>query len=153
MSKEIPLTQGKVALVDDEDYEWLTQWKWHYSARGYAVRSCREPKPQSVRMHRVIVGAEPSEEVDHINGDKLDNRRCNLRKCTHAENMRNMKFRDGVSHKGIKRHKSKWAAQITVNGKHIYLGLFNTEVEAAKAYDAAAREHFAEFAKTNFHQA
>ena len=84
--KEIPLTRGKFALVDDEDYEWLSQWKWYCSTTGYAVRGC---KNRILYMHREIAKTKPGMLTDHINRNKLDNRKENLRFCSHRENMKN----------------------------------------------------------------
>ncbi len=160
MVKEIPLTQGKVALVDDADYEWLSQWRWHYSpdgCTGYARRTKsrqERDKPTIPRMHRIILSAPSDMEVDHINGDGLDNRRCNLRLCTKTENRRNKRKQKGnysSSHKGVRwspeRH--KWKAQIQVDHKQHVLGCFNTELKAAEAYNEAALRFFGEFARLN----
>ena len=155
--KEIKLTQGKVALVDDADYEWLSSWKWcaNRSHRGwYATRDCYDGPHTRVRMHRVIMDAQPGEQVDHINGNGLDNRRENLRICSHSENQHNAAKRRGCSsrYKGIYWHKGhgKWVARVWLTGSQHSLGLFTDEVEAARVYDDAAREKFGEFARLNF---
>lgn len=99
------------------------------------------------------MGAAKNEEVDHINGDTLDNRRCNLRLCRRIQNARNVKKKSGSSqYKGVTwlRWCERWMARITVNYRQIILGYFTDETKAAKAYDEAARKHFGEFAKTNF---
>ncbi len=156
--KEIQLTQGKVAIVDDDQYEALSRHKWcvhNWDGYWYAERGAqRDGRWMTEKMHRVIMNAPNGIEVDHINGDGLDNCRANLRLATHAENMYNQRpRRDGTSqYKGIywdKQHRA-WRAQIMVDGHNIYLGDFNDEKDAAHTYDAAARRYFGEFAKTNF---
>jgi hypothetical protein len=150
MSKQIQLSMGKFAIVDDDDYEWLIQWKWSYDGR-YAQRRV------GIRMHRVIVQASDGIEVDHINGDPLDNRRCNLRAANSTQNKCNCGKRNmpTTSHyKGVSWHMQRkcWVAQIAIDRRHIYLGLFQSEIEAAKAYDDAARHYHGAFARTNFEE-
>lgn len=158
--REIPLTQGKVALVDEADFEWLSQWKWYAKLKKssgyfYARRNDKKGAKHSViELHRAIMGLQGGDRrnVDHINHDTLDNRRSNLRVCTSAQNTRNSRRRsDNLSgFKGVHFHSSsqKWAAQIRVNGKAIHLGLRDTPAEAHKLYCTAAKEHFGEFAWT-----
>lgn len=159
--REIPLTQGKVALVDDEDYELLSAHKWyaqrdHKWDRWYALRhSRREGTRTIVRMHREILGLSPGDgmETDHRNGDGLDNRRDNLRVATHAQNGANRKPNRN-SHSGVKGvcwHKrcGRWCARIRVGGAVVHLGYFATKEQAAEAYQHAAEQHFGDFA---FHQ-
>jgi len=155
--KEIPLTQGKVALVDDEDYEELNKHKWCAQKTGkafYAVRNVgKRPHQKHVYMHRQILNAPPGVECDHRNGNGLDNRRCNLRICTSGQNKMNQRPRGGTSQfKGVRWHRQakRWQAEIMINSKHRYLGLFADETDAARTYDVAARELFGEFARTNF---
>lgn len=157
MAREIPLTRGLVAIVDDEDYEWLSQWKWCADtpsrARSYARRRERARAP-AIYMHRIIVGAERGQFVDHINGNPLDNRRANLRLCSRAENNRNQtRLTPGKSsaYKGVcwDKREGRWKSCITLGEKHRHIGYFATEVEAARAYDAKAIELFGEFACTN----
>jgi hypothetical protein len=157
--KEIPLTQGKIALVDDEDYPYLSAFNWCATKdrnKWYAVRSFRRNGKQvRVRMHMVILKAPAGLEVDHKNGNGLDNRRDNLRLATRSQNKRNGIKLEGTSsiYKGVSWRKNlgKWQAIIYLP-KLTYLGSFNDEIEAARAYDAAAREHFGEFARLNFPQ-
>ncbi len=155
MSIEIPLTQGKFAIVDDDD-EWIGKWKWYYSTHrgGRAERCFRTAgKRNTLFMHRVILDAPDGLQVDHINHDGLDNRRSNLRLCTNAQNNMNRTKLEGCSskYKGVSWHrqKMKWQARITLNGKLKHLGWFSSEEEAARAYDKAAKEHFGDFAKIN----
>lgn len=153
-TKLIALTQGKFAIVDADDYDFLMQWKWWYAKGTYAARSVGGRRNKKILfMHRLILNTPEDKFTDHINGNKLDNRRKNLRHCTHQQNMSNMKNRIGGTskYKGVYWHKGgkKWAANVTVNYKNIHLGLFVSEIEAASAYNEAALQYFKEFAKLN----
>lgn len=159
--KEILLANGRgVALVDDEDYDWLMQWKWHLDNHGYAKRtrwSKQDDKKTCVgiRMHRVILGITNSQvKVDHINSNRLDNQRKNLRIATNSQNAMNRRPKNGSSSqfKGVGWHKAaqKWCAYIAHNRRSIYLGVFNSEMEAARARDKAAKLYHGDFAKLNF---
>lgn len=151
--KTIPLTQGKVTIVDDEDYSSLAQWKWCYSSNGYAERSSPRPK-KILYMHRVITNTPKGMQTDHINGDRLDNRRSNLRVCSSAENRCNTgKMSTNKSgYKGViwDKKSEKWMSRICFRGKQIYLGLFVDVIQAAEACDAAVKKLHGEFAKLNF---
>lgn len=159
--KEIPLTRGKVALVNDEDYEVLGKHKWTAHSCGYAYREVKGPGVArvAVLMHRVIVELASGSpipakmQVDHINGDRLDNTRANLRLATQSQNNANSKKRAGRSrYRGIAWYKpyEKWMVRLTNEGKNYFLGYYHDEQDAARAYDKAAREHFGEFARLNF---
>lgn len=147
----LPLEDGKVIIIDASDYATVCGYEWYLSNKGYAVAGGGTTK---VSMHRLILGLEGSQpHVDHINGVPFDNRRCNLRICTHAENLRNTKKQKDCTsiYKGVHKDANEnWVAAITFNGKKRYLDRFDHEDDAAKAYDEAACELFGEFAKLNF---
>jgi len=158
--RRIPLTQGKYAIVDPEDFERLNKHKWHAVKNGntfYAIR-CFGPakKTTYIRMHREIINPPDHLVVDHINHNGLDNRKANIRPATRAQNNYNRLIvkRKGLSskYKGVawKKEKKKWRAQMHFNGKLIFLGYFKEEIKAAKAYDKAAKKHYGQFACLNF---
>jgi len=158
VSRTIVLTQGQVAIVDDEDFEWLNRHKWTYlpsTHTGYAHRRVYQKREyiKDILMHRVILNAPPGMQTDHRNMNGLDNRRVNLRMCTNSQNHMNTRKRSNcVSiYKGVSWHKlaGKWRAQIKANNRRKHLGLFNSEEEAALAYDIAALKFFSEFARLN----
>jgi hypothetical protein len=148
--KTIPLTKGKVAIVDDEDFEALSAHKW-YAIKGgtrfYAVRS--SGKPTKIKMHRAIMQPRDGMDIDHISGDGLDNRRENLRVATRSQNMMNVGVRknNNLGVKGVRLHQGKYEARIQINGRLKYLGRFPAIPEAAAAYAAAAQIHHGEFAR------
>jgi hypothetical protein len=138
MVKEIILSKGKgIVLVDDEDYEWLSRYKWRLHSDGYAIRNHNKT---TVRMHREIMGF-PDGEIDHINRNKLDNRKENLRTVTSSQNKMNRpKQRNNTSGiNGVSWHKlnKKWQATTKIDGKKIHLGLFDDIEDARKAYENA----------------
>lgn len=156
---EIPLTKGYVAIVDDEDAD-LAEYKWRvlvHSNTNYAMRSIKKDgRSASMMFHRVlmekVIGRplEKLEVVDHIDGDGLNNLRSNVRLCTYSQNnMNKHKHKQPIAGmKGITRLKTKkegWQAQIKINGKNVYLGVFPTAEEAYKAYCKVAIELHGEF--------
>lgn len=150
----IPLTQGKFAVVDAEDYERLAQHKWHCRKAKNNFYAFRRKQNKMVSMHREIINAPEGLLVDHIDGNGLNNRKGNVRLCTYAQNACNRRPNRNTrsKYKGVSFHKrdKKWEAQIMWNGKGIYLGRFDNEIEAAVTYDRKAEELFGEFAYLNF---
>lgn len=150
--KAIKLTQNKMAIVDDDDFYSLSQFKWCFqnSPRGYGY-AVRINKKRLIIMHRLIMNAKEGMEVDHINGNTLDNRRCNLRVCSPPENKRNRKINKGSysGYKGVDFKKNRWRARIQINKKSLFLGCFMTKEEAAEAYNIAALKYHKEFACLN----
>jgi hypothetical protein len=150
--REIPLSRGRfIALVDDEDYERIAAHRWHRKGSDafYAVRWV-EGNTRRVRMHREVLGVGSDVIVDHANGDGLDNRKVNLRVCTPADNARNSRALRGQRVKGVQFLDGRWRARVRIDGRLTHIGSFGTAVEAALAYDAAARLHFGEFACVNY---
>jgi hypothetical protein len=149
--REIPLTQGKVALVDDEDFELISQYKWHAQRGGSTWYAYRSSGVKSISMHRQI--AQPPDEkfIDHRDGNGLNNTRKNLRECTNQQNQRNR--RKGATrkspYKGVTSAREKWRADIYSGGVRTALGSFAVPEEAARAYDRAAIAAFGEFAQIN----
>jgi len=153
--KEIPLTQGRVAIVDDRDHERLVAMGNWYAATtrpGHFV-ALTWLNRKNARMHRIILNAPQGLDVDHINHNTLDNQRHNLRLCTHRQNLQNQLKQKGRSskHKGVYWHKNnkRWVAKIKINGLIKSLGCFGNEDDAGNAYNEAAKEHFGEFAYLN----
>jgi len=146
--KRIPLTQGKFSIVDDDDFEWLSKHKWTFN--GYCAY--RKVDDKNVYMHREIMKTPKGMDTDHKNHNRLDNKKENLRIATRSQNSWNKKKMDDNTsgYKGISKKKKKWRARICVDGNHIYLGYYATKIEAALAYDNAARKYHGEFAYTNF---
>ncbi len=155
---EIPLTQGKFALIDDEDYDMVSLFKWYIIKNFntyYAMTKVTINKKRfSILMHRLILNAKPDELSDHKNHNGLDNRRENIRLCTQQQNCMNRKSRINTSsiYKGVYWHKRerRWRAQVKLNNKSFHLGYFYSEIFAAGVYDKKAKELFGEFARLNF---
>lgn len=151
----IPLSLGRFTIIDAEDYDYLSQWKWcSHKTYYYAMRrDYTNGKKSMYRMHRLIMKAKENEYVDHINGNRLDNRKSNLRICNKGENNQNCGLRrnNTSGYKGVswsKKYK-KYNVQININGKRKTVGSYIDPIEAAKAYDEAAFAAYGEFAKTN----
>lgn len=155
-AKLIPLTQGKFAIVDADDYDWLVQYKWHCRRFKNNFYAFRQMHNKAISMHRVIINAPKELLVDHIDCNGLNNRNSNLRLCTYAQNACNKrpKHNSGSKYKGISFHRrdKKWEVQICHNGKFKYLGGYDSEIDAATAYDRKAEQLFGEFAYLNFPQ-
>lgn len=153
MSKEIFLTQGRVAVVDDDWYEYLNQWKWCVSD-GYAVRNGVQQqgkRPPFIRMHRVVNATPDGFDTDHVDHDKLNNQSANLRTATRSQNLANSTWSGNKSGaKGVSFDRGRYRAQLTVNRKKVNLGYFETIQEASDAYWIAAKNLLGEFAMTNF---
>lgn len=154
--REIPLTKGRIALVDEDLYDELSQYKWHCNSNGYAGRRVSvEGRSVIELMHRRVMGLRFGDGlmVDHINLDKTDNRVCNLRVCTHSQNQMNKVSRKGSSSKyrGVGFHKKsgKWMAAIRHNQVREYLGVFEKEEDAAVAYNEASMKYHGEYARLN----
>lgn len=156
--KCIPLTKNEFSLVDDEDFEYLSKFKWHarkskrdstwYAGRGSGPKK----KMITILMHREIMKADNLKQVDHINRNGLDNRKCNLRLCTASQNAAHRKSKLGISKlRGVvwNINSKKWISSIKINGKRIHLGCFQSKINAARAYDNAAKNLFKEFSFLN----
>lgn len=160
---EVALANGGVALIDDADYEAIRPYRWsaHRQSTGHIYAVARTARNNyvrhTIRMHRIILAPAAGLFVDHINGDGLDNRRANLRLCTPSQNSQNQRLRreaatsqfKGVSRTG-KTDQRPWFAAVYVAGVRRFSGLFATEIEAALAYDDAARRLHGDFARVNF---
>lgn len=156
----IPLTQGKIAVVDAADFEALSHWNWfamrshprRANCKWYAAR--RDEQKHWVTMHRMIIGALPGVLIDHRDGDGLNNRRTNIRIASPTGNAQNRRPRVGNTSgfKGVSwdSRAERWHVQIAINGKNTHVGHFDLKEDAARAYDVAALRHFGEFAYLNF---
>ena len=146
----IKLTQSKMASVDDVDYPKLSGIHWHYHKQGYAVSGAGK-----IRMHRMVLGLSngDGQRIDHINHNKLDNRRCNLRLCTPAQNAANSfgqrKSRSGFRGVHWDPHTKNWRVRLMVNGKMYRFGRFKSKVMAAMVYNREALAHYGAFAYVN----
>jgi hypothetical protein len=150
---EILLTKGLKTLVDDNLYEYLSKYKWYAQKTGYKTFVARN---KHLLMHRLIMNVTPDKEIDHVNGNTLDNRINNLRVCSHSQNMLNrhkFNIKNTTSiFKGVhfRYCNNKYCARIGFNNKRIVIGCFENEVDAAIAYDLKAKELFGDFALLNF---
>jgi hypothetical protein len=151
--KKIPLSKGMFALVDDEDFEELNKYRWFSDKAGYIIGHyvvAKGEKRKTVKMHRVLMKTPRGMTVDHINGDKRDNRKKNLRNCSYSENMMN-KGRTSSNTSGFKgvywhNFGKRWCSAIKVQGKKKHIGSFSTKEEAYEAYCKAAKLYHGEFA-------
>jgi hypothetical protein len=159
--KQVPITQGYFALVDEEDFGRVSKFKWTADVRKngvyvkrYMERNVDGKRVRSVLyLHHFVLGIQGGVLVDHVKGNPLDNRKKKLRVCTQAENARNAKIGRNNTHgyKGlVLRPSGRWGCQLMFKGKHVCVGTFDTKEEAARAYDTKAKELFGEFANLNF---
>jgi hypothetical protein len=154
--KEIQLTQGKVAIVDDEDFEYLNQWKWQACKKGYVWYAERTTEKSYIKkhykMHREIMKPADGVMIDHVNGDGLDNRKSNLRFCNKSQNYANCRVRsdNSTGYKGVTYDKKnkKFAAKMVVGDVNIWIGRFDTAEMAAKEYNKAAILYHGDFANS-----
>mgnify|MGYP002627269842 CR=1 FL=1 len=147
------LPSGDTFLIDEDDYPEVSKHRWSIENNGYVHTTV---EGEHIRLHRVLLN-NPKAYVDHWNGDRSDNRRCNLRICSNKENIRNSKLNKnnstgykGVSYDGREGRRKHYYSSIMVDGKGHFLGYFETPLEAALAYDKAASFYFGEFVKPNF---
>ena len=159
--RKIPLTRGKFAIVDPDDYHRLAKYKWHLAKSptgSYAARWHRPKNPgkrKKIWMHRQIIHIPKGLVCDHINHNAHDNRKANLRPATPSQNLCNRpktKTKTRSKYKGLEWDKTqkKWKVRIQLHGRKIYLGSFNSQINAAKAYDNAAKQYHKQFASLNF---
>jgi hypothetical protein len=143
-----------VVLMDEEDYkrEFIAGRTWRVRAASTSKPYLQRRGARRVWFHRAVMNAQPGQQVDHINGNSLDNRKQNLRLVTPAQNCRNVGPRLGYSSrfKGVGFHLGRWRARIKVDNKHIEVGRFKDEVEAAFAYDIASLKYHGEYGRRNF---
>lgn len=158
MTKLLPLSRGLFTLVDDDDFASLNQYKWYAATGNYAYRTVKtDGQRTNISLSRTILGVGANQLVDHINGDNLDNRRCNLRPATTAQNTANqvnLQSTNTSGYRGVtKTSANRWTAMVSVEGKRVRLGCFASPVDAAKAYDRAAVDIYGEFARPNYVEA
>ena len=159
--REIDITQGYKAQVDDEDFERVSAFKWQANVRRrkdgtiqrvYVYRTCRTEGKHTQKLHRFILGISDFKvKVDHKDGNPLNCQKHNLRQATVAENTRNQRLHNSTGYKGVAWNitSQKWQAKLTLQHKPVHLGLFTKIEDSARAYDAAAVRLFGEFACTN----
>ena len=151
--RHIPLGRDAVAIVDDADFPWLTSMgSWRLNSSGYGVHySTHNGRRRTLYMHRLILKPDPGIQVDHINRNRLDNRRENLRFATRSQNQANkgVQTNNTSDYKGVSWRKGKWEARIQHEGSRLYLGRFESAKDAALAYDVASRQLYGDFAGCN----
>lgn len=154
--REISLTQGKITVVDDEDFDRLSQWRWHARKKRngfYACRNSYDPatqKSDKVYMHHVLISVRKGEQIDHRDGDTLNNQKSNLRRVTRAQNLQNVRVRRHSTTGFVGVHFDKNLGRFTARIKNSHLGCYDTAEEAARSRDDAARKDFGEFGTYNF---
>lgn len=158
--KKLKLNQGKYTVVDDEDFEWLSRTKWWAAKyrRAFYVHGKRRVSTNNFKTLKIHIEImkhhnlhKEGKQVDHINGDGLDNRKINLRMCTNSNNIKNrgLLSSNTSGYKGVTRVGKRWRARLTSNRKVMSFGCYKTKLEAAKAYNEAALKHHGEFARPN----
>jgi len=160
--KKITLTQGKHAIVDDEDFKELNRHKWCANKFGHSFYACRgmyDPKTQKTKtilMHRVILDAPTGTICDHVNRNGLDNRKTNLRFCTKEQNSHNSKIniKNKSGYKGVSwdKNRKKWVVRMKINGFYKFIGRFTDKEKAIGAYHSRARKNHGEFFIDNYHK-
>lgn len=151
--KTIQLSRGYQAIVDDSDFDWLSQQMWWVNLGTVRPRAMGRINGKQVYMHRMILDAPAGSDVDHVNRDSLDNRRCNLRIATRRQNNANAVRKIHTSRfKGVswQTERQCWACSGSINNKRLHLGRFQNEEDCARAYDSWASKHYGEFARLNF---
>jgi len=155
-AKYIPLTQGKFAIIDADDYERLARYKWYCHRSRNKFYAYRNKNRKAISMHREVLRAPKDLLIDHVDGNSLNNRKNNLRLCTYAQNAHNRqpKSASRSKYKGLSWHRrnKKWEVSIIKSARKIFVGSFDNETEAAVAYDRKAEQLFGEFAYLNFLQ-
>jgi hypothetical protein len=154
MACELELIHEYKAVVDEEDYAFLSQWTWYPYVRSngvYVGRRVRDNgRQKTIYLHRLLLNAPKGIEVDHINGNPLDNRKSNIRLCTRSQNNQNIKKTKGkIPYKGVSEKRDGYQVSVAKNGKRHWVGSFKTIKEAALAYNKKATELFGEFASVN----
>jgi hypothetical protein len=156
MTKEIKLTQNQTTIVDDEDFEYLNQWKWwaDYDSHTKSFRPARTCNGSTLFMHRVIMQTPKGLFVDHINHNTLDNRKENLRNVTNSQNQMNSKLlsTNTTGYRGVCPKDGKYVAKIRIGGKQVHLGYFKTPEEAYERYKDAAKEVHGEYSSITWEQ-
>lgn len=152
-TRRIELTNGGYTMIDAADYPLASQYRWHRNSNGYARATVwRDGQSWTVYLHRLIINAQSGTDTDHINGDRLDNTRPNLRSCSHSQNMANQHCVRGRSkYRGVTYHVKRrcWYAEIKHAGRRIFIGAYDSEVQAAQAYNVRAIELYGAFAHPN----
>lgn len=152
MVRYVPLTKGKYASVDDDDYDSIMRYRWKYSNRGYANRNYYiDGKYKTEMMYRLIMGEPEGKFVDHIDGNPLNNQKSNLRIVSNGQNSRNQVLgeRNKSGYKGVHWKDNKWVSVITLKGRKYHLGYFDDVKEAARMYNFWAVDLHGEYARLN----
>lgn len=150
--KRIRLTQGFYTLVDDEDFASLSKTRWYVSETEKGKFYVKGGSRPQIYLHRFLMGSPKGKQIDHIDGDKLNNQKNNLRIVTHQQNQFNRMSRKNTSsiYKGLCLYRGRWVVQSRLHNKNVVIGRFKDEKEAALAYDEFAIKNFGEYARTNF---